>query len=54
MRYGVGFAGTRPGNHQEWASDIGTCRDNAMLYRSALFSIQERKVGSFRLRGVLV
>jgi hypothetical protein len=39
MRYGVGFAGARPGNHQEWASDIGTYRDNAMLYRAALFSI---------------
>jgi hypothetical protein len=39
MRYGIGFAGTRPGNHQKWASDIGTYRDNAMLYGSAPFSI---------------
>jgi len=39
MRYGIGFAGARPGNHQEWASDIGTYRDNAMLYSAALFSI---------------
>ena len=39
MRYGVGFAGARPGNHQERASNIGTYRDNAMLYRAALFSI---------------
>src|SRR5215469_1202955 len=52
MHYGVGFAGACPGNHQKWACDIGACRDNAMLYRSALFSIQERKVGSFRLCGV--
>jgi hypothetical protein len=39
MRYRIGFAGACPGNHQEWASDIGTYRDNAMLYGAALFSI---------------